>query len=1064
MVFDEFCWAESAKKRFRAFGDWVGRSKGQDLPYLAYGGLCGAALAPVVAAAQGGEFLAAILALGKLAGGIGGGLIAKQIERWKDQAERVDEEDLRRWVVEHAENADVRTALDTILERLDALPEVQTGLAQSDRDWFVETLHGELGRLGNLERHRQFFIDVGVLNVIKIEVPPSPRDAAEALTIYRRRLVHTHGHLPLRSIDPGVCDPTSPQRPLSLASVYVDLDTTTRIEKGKAGRRRKDSVYQGEPTDERLTAMQAVGGQRKLVLLGNPGGGKSTFVSHLAYCLAAHSLEPNAGLLGYIAGWPKSEGYALPIVVILRDFARSLPDPLPSRAEPNHIWDFISARLSAENVSLARDPVQDQLEKGRALVLLDGLDEVSSEAERLFVREAVMAFVKCYPQNRYVVTCRVMSYQPPVGKDAPDLRLPGFPTFEIAPFDEQKVDRFIGAWYEELGRVEVVRKEESAALAGRLRAALRRPDLWRLAPNPLLLTVMALVHTHKGRLPDARALLYEDTVDLLLWRWEEVRTVARGETSRLRQLLLDAGRAEVDLKRVLSRVAFNAHSQVDKAEDAEKLADVGEQALMKALASLKAHDYTWADEVIQALKLRAGLLLERAPGFFTFPHRTFQEYLAGSHLASESDFGRKASWLAEAGLLWRDVILMAIGRLVYVSSDLDKPLVLVGELCPERVTDHEVSWRKAWLAGDVLLEVGTERVEDGELGRDLVARVRGRLVDLIAGAKLAPRERAAAGATLGSLGDPRGAVATLDGIEFCLVPGGGFWMGGREYDDEKPMRLNTYLGGDYWIGRFPVANAQFAAFVSEGGYAERRYWQEAESAGVWRNGSMGGHSDDRGRTGPVDWGSPYDLRNHPVVGLTWYEALAFCRWLTEHWRAKGLLPLGWAVQLPSEAEWEKAARGGEKVPGSKIVKHLPLEPEERERVGNEEPKREFPWGSEPDPNCANCDDTGIGTTSAVGCFPGGASAYGCEEMSGNVWEWTRSLWGREWGEPEFKYPYNPQDGREDLEAGPEVLRVLRGGSFVGGRGGVRCAYRYGYNPDSHNALVGFRVVASPLPL
>jgi len=181
-----------------------------------------------------------------------------------------------------------------------------------------------------------------------------------------------------------------------------------------------------------------------------------------------------------------------------------------------------------------------------------------------------------------------------------------------------------------------------------------------------------------------------------------------------------------------------------------------------------------------------------------------------------------------------------------------------------------------------------------------------------------------------------------------------------------------------------------------------------------------------------------------VVWVAWYDALAYCEWLTEQLRAWEGTPeplatllreQSWRVTLPSEAEWEKAARGTD--------------------------GRVYPWGDEPDPNRANYDETGIGTTSAAGCFPGGVSVYGVEDLSGNVWEWTRSLWGEDWSNPAFGYPYNPTDGRENLEASRDVHRVLRGGSFGSNRRNVRCAYRFGNLPSYWGRGLGFRVVVSP---
>jgi len=855
-----------------------------------------------------------------------------------------------------------------------------------------------------------------------VYVGPPPQDPDEALGIYRRVLAQASRNLPLRGVDLGASDPTGGQQRLDLAQVYVDLDTKTQVPLAEEKKRRRDLFDERETRP--LGALEATVSNRCLVILGDPGSGKSTFLSHLALCLAAYGLEPEGpqsecqDWLARLPGWPEEEANALPIPVVLRDFARWLPEDV-KRAEPRHLWDFILSRLEAQNLAFAAEPLHQALEEGKAVVLLDGLDEIPSRAQRTFIRDAVVAFAGRYPQSRLVITCRTLSYQEPAWQ------LGGLPAFELAPLDEEKIDRFIGAWYNELARFGVVKAEEAGGLTRRLQEAVRRSDLWRLAPNPLLLTVMALVHTHKGRLPDARALLYEDTVDVLLWRWEQIKAGGEEAAPRLRRLLLEAGRTDVDLKRALWWLAFEAHQEGGTGDD-EALADIGELQLQKALAGLHPEgSRDWAHQVIEAMKLRAGLLLERTPEVYTFPHRTFQEYLAGAHLSAQADFAKQAVQLVEEGAFWREVVLLAVGRLVYLGGYTDKPLALVGELCPRPVVDDEVAWRKAWLAGEVLVEMGLNRVQDSALGLDLAERVSRRLADLVGKDRLSPIERAAAGDALARLDDPRPGVGlrpdSLPDILWCDVPAGSFVMGSDKaqdpdaYGDESP-RHEQPMPYDYRISKYPLTNAQFAAFVQEGGYDNPGYWTEA--GWQWKGD----------RTGPGTYGGVYDLPNHPVVMVTWYEALAFCRWLDEQLHQRGELSEGEHVTLPTEAEWEKAARGAD--------------------------GRRYPWGDEPDPNRANYDDTGIGTTSAVGIFPGGRTPYGCLDMSGNVWEWCRTKWLGN---------YEGYEERADHDPEGTSPRVLRGGAFAYDRRYVRCASRLRNGPDARWDDDGFRVVVVPVP-
>jgi formylglycine-generating enzyme required for sulfatase activity len=284
-----------------------------------------------------------------------------------------------------------------------------------------------------------------------------------------------------------------------------------------------------------------------------------------------------------------------------------------------------------------------------------------------------------------------------------------------------------------------------------------------------------------------------------------------------------------------------------------------------------------------------------------------------------------------------------------------------------------------------------------------------------------------AGNSLAQLSDPRfdpehGYLPTAPLLGFVEIPAGAFTLGREAKEDSlwlKARPAHSMTLPRFYLARWPVTVAQFRAFVEASGYQ------------------------------PADPNCLKGFVNHPVVWVSWHDALAYCHWLGEQLRElaqarllqvekgselerafwQGLAEGTLTVTVPSEAEWEKAAKGGE--------------------------SRAYPWGNEPDANKANYADTGIGATSPVGCFPKGASPYGGEEMSGNVWEWTRSL--------RADYPYpdqeKPRRQREDLRAKGD--RVLRGGAFYYGAEFVRCAFRGSGSLDARNHDIGFRVVVSP---
>jgi formylglycine-generating enzyme required for sulfatase activity len=420
-------------------------------------------------------------------------------------------------------------------------------------------------------------------------------------------------------------------------------------------------------------------------------------------------------------------------------------------------------------------------------------------------------------------------------------------------------------------------------------------------------------------------------------------------------------------------------------------------------------------------------LLEVRGDHFQFMHLTFQEFLAAQFLARQwtdqtPDF--LASVVTDEW--WREALLLTVGSLG-APVPYERRRAFITALCE---LNDSMSVR---LAAAEMAAVGMSDLIDPEPALQDMAR--GRLVALLTSPELTKTlltVRARAGNALASLGDPRPEVVTLDAMKFCSIPAGLFQMGGERYDHEKPVHLNKHLTYGYWMARYPVTVAQFRSFVEQSG--------------------------DQ----PANKNSLSGVLNHPVSHVTWYEARKFCRWLTQDWHHRNKLSGEQIVRLPTEAEWEKAARGGLQVPDAPIVGQLPLVEVTAHKNKDNTVAREYPWGNEWDKTKCNNQDLGLGKTCTVGLFPDGASPYGCLDMVGNLWEWTSSLWGLAMAVPEFKYPYDPTDGRDNPEATSGMRRVLRGGAFLDNYNTARCASRSRYYPLSEWDDLGFRVVVSPI--
>ena len=885
----------------------------------------------------------------------------------------------------------------------------------------------------------------------KLIVSGEVEKQADHQRAYLSELARENNILPWSRIFNEYADPNKGVT-FGLEDVYTALDTTEMeaVQEETAYRALLADIRAAKK--ERISAIDMLNRHPRLLLMGDPGSGKSTFTKFVAYVLAQARLADNPqSWLERLQGW--QHGPMLPIRIELRELAAYAREHGIKTGNVALFNRYLRHLLSEWEVAQFADELFQIIRKdeGNVLFLLDGLDEVPTSQRQLVV-DMVNKLQERRKKQRYLVTCRPYAYIGQVW------RLIDFKEATLAPFSSEQIAQFTRNWYAQLEKLGRLSKKEAEKGAKDIQKEIRRLHLEYLAENPLLLTAMTHLHVTKHKLPEDRVGLYDEIVNLLFDRWEGKRA-----SENLFEQLGISSTQRGNLLKGLSFVAFQAHSiQTDEEEGDLTAADIPAEALANWLSPYFGGSKDKAESFVTYIRERAGLLIRHKTEAYTFPHRTFQEFLAARYLAtlSEKDIFAEVERLARENLEhWREVLILLAGYLRSQGRN-SQAIHVVHQLMPYDLTSMPKEtnwWERSIIAARGLIEIGQAVVEQEDTGKAARSRLQAILQAMMTDdAAFAAKKRVQAGKLLGELDDPRSQVTDPLHIEWIEVPMGPFTMGTRRenlphYPGENIRKLleqetpqhDCHLPYPYRISRFPITVAQFQAFVGDGGYKEESYWPEARAAGLWEKGEIHlytwnmekGEFEEGWVKEPADYGKPYNLPNHPQVGVSWYEALAFTRWLTEHLQREGVLAEGWRVTLPSEAEWEKAARGADALI--------------------------YPWGNEPDPNRANYDDAGIGTTSAVGCFPGGASPYGVEEMSGNVWEWTRSLWGREPWESEFSYPYRFDDNREKLNAEPHYGRVLRGGSFDDGGYYVRAAVRYRGHPDYRSSNVGFRVVLLP---
>ena len=760
----------------------------------------------------------------------------------------------------------------------------------------------------------------------------------------------------------------------------------------------------------RLFPADLIGACQKVVLLGAPGSGKSTIVRRLVLLLAGAGIADwTRTSLADIPHWPL--GAITPIYIDLYDFMTNFPlHHLSYIPTAYGVREYIRNGMLEPEFQDFYDELIDDMENGRALLVLDGLDEIPYPEGRLSERQSQMKGLLDSLQTEYgalriVVTSRTVGYD--------GWKVSGFHAFELNTL------YFTDGWDLATRLLANTGIELQAAFDEIKMLVNELADLDPgLSNRALLMTVVTEIYTANTprRLPEGYGELHWQFIQRLLDRWmipSEVRHPIRNYMGTVPAPALLSS---------LAALAWNAQAASD-----------GQQPMApfrpaQVFQYLRPVSKSGEPSFVTFFNGNPGVLMSVGQGsegeLIHFAHSSFQEYLAGRHLVEVCLAGQSFVPIRDLFLQdpqkWDEPCRLA-GHALCEISDSGKIWNLMGDLVCRQTYDglgaDDPRWWPLWLASQIFLDKYWVMIEAGSLNgpvQQSVCRVyRPALVALIETPHALPQaERALCGRALARINDPRpgtgivqsGPLAGVPDILWCSIPVGEFIFGCDEFYEQKPSRT-AEITMPYKISRYPITNFQFKAFIDDpDGYSNAKWWDGLNAEGKVQQAS-----------GPK---SPrFNFSNNPRDTVSWYESMAFCAWLS--------VRLGYKITLPSEEQWERAARG---------TKGLI-----------------YPYGNEFDTRKANVSCKGIGQTTAVGLYAEWASPDGVEEMSGNVAEWT----------------LNQQKSGEIQDLSSDEERCTRGDTFISfnSERWTRGSARSGERPATRQGTVGalgFRVVTVAL--
>ncbi|HNZ12139.1 MAG TPA: SUMF1/EgtB/PvdO family nonheme iron enzyme [Anaerolineaceae bacterium] len=749
--------------------------------------------------------------------------------------------------------------------------------------------------------------------------------------------------------------------------------------------------------------VEAFGQHPRLVLLGKPGSGKTITLHYTALMLAQG--ESGAARLGLPAS-------ALPILIRLADYAINLTTNPGQTLHQALTEEFLKLCPYVEHASLF---LEKALQQGRCLILLDGLDEVGDFGQKLIdgqtlhqvvlkrIREFEQLYCRSESCNRILITSRLEGYAPG--------SLPGFAEAELSPLSfPDEVQTFLVYWFTAYRQRTLsltwdqARYQAAQSVQDDLMPKIAAsPGVTLLATNPLLLTILALLFAMGKRLPNQRVELYKMVVMTMIENWRHAQT---DHASRLFDHIQPR-----DILRVLAELSFWLHSQLPGGTMmADQWQAQTHSQLLKNDLCLPKEAAALTEDFLDYARRENGLLTERSAGRFGFFHLTLEEYLAAWKIAHKPQEERQRILVERwPDPYWEEVLLLTAGELQDGEEDALKNFLL--SILALESTDPQLAGRPALLAGRALADIQNRKRSLNELVIPALQAV-AQDTDPISRLPHTPGRVPVA---------TRAAAA-----EVCDELG---WLP-PDLDDFIPLPAANLR-----VGKYPVTNSQYARFLFADDFAHPPHWTDfpqfdeqsrpmgpsTDAAGLrWLETARQDPdlSPDGKRVLPRYWTDPRlgaSRPGAPVVGLTWYEANAYCQWLAAHWANPALhggQAPGWGIasaRLLTEADYRQAASAAQ---------YPALD--------------RFPWDAETPTTDqaeilrrANLGPADLNRTTPVWMYPAGQSLLHIFDLAGNCWEWQANYY----------------DKNHNLPA-------LRGAAFLDGVGLARLSGRLWGSPLS----------------